>query len=223
MSAPKPSIIVFDLDGTLIEFRLELSEAKRRIVETMVAGGMPAEMISVKDSIQTLLQKAETVLGYKAAEELRARALAIMREYEMKASNHCSPRDGVATLLPRLRSAGFRLAVATNTNREAAILSLSKSGIIHLLEVIVTRDDVKNLKPKGDVLLKVIELMKTSPEEVLYVGDSIHDLQAAREAGILFIGVEGGFHTRDDLKAAGCETVLNNLGELPNYLGLEGA
>lgn len=220
MPPDRPSIIVFDLDGTLIEFRIELSEAKRRIVETMVARGMPPEMISVNDSIQTLLQRAKTALGDEAADELKTHVLDIMREYEMRAANHCHPRNGVAELLTRLRGAGYRLAVATNTHREAAILSLSKSGIIHLLEAIVTRDDVKNLKPRGDVLLKVTELMKTCPEKVLYVGDSIHDLHAAREAGILFVGVQGGFHTGDELRAAGCETVLSDLVELLSYLGL---
>jgi phosphoglycolate phosphatase-like HAD superfamily hydrolase len=52
------------------------------------------------------------------------------------------------------------------------------------------------------------------------VGDSIHDLQAAREAGVAFIGVEGGVHTRLDLEAAGCSTVIREPLELLHYLEL---
>ncbi|MEM3032407.1 MAG: HAD-IA family hydrolase [Nitrososphaerota archaeon] len=220
MRISRPSIIVFDLDGTLIEFRLELSEAKRRIVETMLSMGMPAEAVSVKDSIQTLIQKSELHLGVDRSKALKAHVLEIMREYEIRAASRSTPRRGVNELLYELKKNGYRLAVATNTHREAAILSLSRAGIIGHLEVVLTRDDVDNLKPRGDVLLKVLELMNTDPADALYVGDSVHDLQAARETGVRFIGIEGGEHSRDDLMAAGCETVLSNPMELLNFLGL---
>ena len=216
----RPSIIVFDLDGTLIEFRLELSEAKRRIVEMLVGKGVPAHLVSPNDSIYVLLQKTEQIMGIESGRDLKKSLLKIMKEYEMRAAKQSQPRKGVPQLLHTLKEQGIRLAVATNTHREAALLSLSRVSILSLIEALVTRDDVNNMKPRGDVLKRLLELLNVAPEIVLYVGDSIHDLQAAREAGVAFIGVEGGFNTRYDLEAAGCRTVIREPLELLRYLDL---
>ncbi|GBC69472.1 Pyrophosphatase PpaX [archaeon HR01] len=205
----RPSIIVLDLDGTIIEFRLELTEAKKRVVEAMVEMGMPEDQISVKESIQSLLQKARDVIGDGRAHLLREKVLSIMKEYEMRAARLSKPREGVVELVNSLKNAGFRVAVATNTHRDAAVLALERSGLLDKIDAIVSRDDVSNLKPRGDLLLKVAERMAARPEDILYVGDSVHDFQAAREAGASFIAVEGGIHDRQTFEQAGCKTIIS--------------
>ncbi len=216
----RPSIIVFDLDGTLIEFRLELFEAKQRIIEMLTNSGVPSSMISPKDSIQALLQKTEQIFGHAQGGELRNKALNIMKEYEMRVATESRLRKGVSELLRNLKAHGFRLAVATNTHREAALLSLTRASILSFFEALVTRDDVSNLKPRGDLLRKLLEILRTEPGNVLYIGDSIHDLQASMEVGIAFIGVEGGVHNRTDLESAGCNHIISEPVELLRYLGI---
>jgi HAD superfamily hydrolase (TIGR01549 family) len=217
----RPSIIVLDLDGTIIEFRLELSEAKRRVVEAMVEMGMPEDHISVRDSIQSLLQKAREMLGDGKARKLREKVLSIMKEYELRAARHSSPRPGIVELVQRLKMAGYRVGVATNSHREAAMLALVRSGLQDMVDVVVTRDDVSNLKPRGDLLLKVAEKMIANPKDILYVGDSIHDFQAALEAGVSFIAIEGGIHGRQEFEKAGCRTIISEPLELLHIIHTE--
>lgn len=97
-----------------------------------------------------------------------------------------APEPGWDEVLGRWRSRG-RAAVATNRGSSARAV-LRAVGLLHLVDLVVTSRDVARPKPHPDVLLKAIEHFGARPEEALYVGDAELDREAARAAGVGFLG-----------------------------------
>ena len=83
--------------------------------------------------------------------------------------------------LKRLKESGYKMGVVTNTSVDATNLMLTRHEIKDFFEVIVTREDVKRLKPDPEGILIAIERLKA--KDFYFVGDLIHDSQAAKKAG----------------------------------------
>ncbi|MDW7978780.1 MAG: HAD-IA family hydrolase [Candidatus Caldarchaeum sp.] len=210
-------IVVFDLDGTLTEFKLDLATARAKIAELAKSYGVE---MRERESIQELLEKAEKTLTREELQALRQQAMEVMKASERKAAAEAQARENISEVLEKLRRAGVRLAVATNTHREAALEALKKTGLSYYFETVVSRDDVERMKPRPDVLLEVGRRMSAPPSELIYVGDSVNDYRAAVEAGARFVGLEGGVHNREVLQAAGVKETVAQPSELLNHLGL---
>jgi HAD superfamily hydrolase (TIGR01549 family) len=92
-------------------------------------------------------------------------------------------------LLEFLSGAGVKSAVATNTPRELARATLGHTGILDRFDVVLTSDDVSRGKPDPEMILKACKLLRASVSEIIYVGDTVSDLKAARAAGVRMVGV----------------------------------
>lgn len=91
-------------------------------------------------------------------------------------------------LLFRLKTR-YKTAIATNrSNTMGAVMDHFKLGT--LFDMVVTSLDVANPKPHPEQLLKIMEHFKTDPEEILYIGDSKTDEQAAQQARVLFVSYD---------------------------------
>lgn len=214
----RPAVVVFDLDGTLIVFKLNVRAAKQRIIQRLKELGLNTQGITADDSVQSIITKT---LGNNSGVErefVRREVLDVMKKFEINASAVAEPREGAAYVLQELKKRGYRVAVATNTHRDAALRALERSGLLSDIDFLATRDDVENLKPRGDILRHLLERLNVKPHDALYIGDSIHDMQAAAEAGVPFIGIEGGIHPGKELQRGSILPVLKELHGLLDYL-----
>ncbi|MEM4407875.1 MAG: HAD-IA family hydrolase, partial [Candidatus Caldarchaeum sp.] len=212
------SIVVFDLDGTILELNLDLVNSRKKIAEIMNSFGL--RMLE-RESIQELLERAEQTLAKERFEEFRSQVYGVMVENERKAAANAKVRDEIVDVLKKLRQQGYRLAIATNTHREAAVEALTKTGLTYFFDEVVCRNDVSRMKPRPDILLKVCEKTNTSISNLIYIGDSVIDYRAAVEAGARFIGLEGGVHSRSEMAAAGVKEIVSHPIELLNHLGVD--
>lgn len=219
MTKLKPTVVVFDMDGTLLKFKLNVRAAKVEILELLKNLGVSTSGISLETSVQEMINIASRQLAGKlSSEEVRRRVLEVMRKYERIASREAEAREDAMETIRELKKRGYVIAVATNTHREAAVNSLKKVGILDGIDALVTRDDVEHLKPSGDLLRKVAQIFNVEPAKILYVGDSVHDIRAAKEVGAVFIGIEGGIHSRQKLEEGSSRPVLKSLRELLDVL-----
>ncbi|MEM4303444.1 MAG: ATPase, T2SS/T4P/T4SS family [Candidatus Caldarchaeum sp.] len=210
--------MVFDLDGTILELNLDLVNSRKKIAEIMNSFGL--RMLE-RESIQELLERAEQTLAKERFEEFRSQVYGVMVENERKAAANAKVRDEIVDVLKKLRQQGYRLAIATNTHREAAVEVLTKTGLTYFFDEVVCRNDVSRMKPRPDILLKVCEKTNTSISNLIYIGDSVIDYRAAVEAGARFIGLEGGVHSRSEMAAAGVKEIVSHPIELLNHLGVD--
>lgn len=99
---------------------------------------------------------------------------------------HMIMEPGLKPLLKRLKARGYIRAVATNrTNTMAAVLDQHR--LVRDFEMVVTAADVDRAKPAPDQLFKIMDAFSLKPSEVLFIGDSSFDQEAAQSAGTMFV------------------------------------
>lgn len=213
--------VIFDLDGTLVEFKLRVNDAKLEIISRLKELGLDPGNLSPEDSIQTLISKATSMNGVvdKALNELiRSEVFKIMEKFELEAASIPSPRNDALKVLKNLKSMNVMVAVATNSCRKATLLVLQKCGMLTYVDAVVTRDDVERIKPANDLLKKALNLLGVSSEETVYVGDSVYDIEAAKSMGVKSIAVLGGVHSEDVLVEKQPDFIIKSLSELLNII-----
>lgn len=147
-------------------------------------------------------------------EVIKSEVFKIMEKFELEAALAPSPRSDALKVLRSLKSMNIMVAVATNNCRKASLLVLQKCGMLNYVDVVVTRDDVEKIKPANDLLKKVLDLLKISPKETVYVGDSAYDIEAAKSMGIKSIAILGGVHSEEVLAEKKPDLIIKSLSEL---------
>ena len=155
--------VIFDLDGTLVDSRLDFAAIRR---ET----GFP-EGEGLLEHLETLQDPA-----------LKARAEAIIVRHEMDGARAASWMPGAQDLLQRLVLANYPVGIVTRNNRVSAQQMLDALDIP--CDILVAREDAP-AKPHPGGLLAIASHWELAPAQLVYVGDYIFDLQAANNAGML--------------------------------------
>jgi len=207
------SLIIFDLDGTLIDaearFRA-LAEARMMVMSQRFGGeaaslwarfsgvdpaighvdmdGPLAKAPRREDIIVAAVALYLSGIGWGDARRLAEEAY-IEADRLMASRYRAEALPGVPETLERLRGAGLKLAVATNEVRARASKALEEAGLLPLIDVIVGVDEVENPKPAPDVIILACRRCATPPSEAIYIGDQPEDLMAAEKAGVKAIGV----------------------------------
>lgn len=191
--------VLFDLDGTLID-SIELILASYR--HTLAAHGRPP----VPDSewmrgVGTPL-RVQLAPWAESPEDLQA-LVATYREYNL--TNHdrmISAFPGVVDVVRAVRAGGFRTGVVTSKNREGTCRGLRLVGLEDVIEILVCADDVQRPKPHPEPVERAVTLLSADPRTTIFVGDSVHDLNSGREAGVLTGAVLWGPFRREELEPA---------------------
>lgn len=189
-------IVVFDLDGTLVDTAPDLI-ATLNVV-------LPAEGLPEIDPLQArsligagirpLIERAlaEMALGISDArtDALYARFLQHYREH---LADRSRPFPGVEPALDRLAAQGFLLAVCTNKNEDLARRLLDALGLSHRFAAICGQDTFAVKKPHPDALRQTVRCARGDPGRAAMVGDSATDIRLARAAAVPVVGVDFGY------------------------------
>jgi phosphoglycolate phosphatase len=125
--------------------------------------------------------------------------------------------DGVPELLAGLAGDGYLLAVATGKSRRGLDHALAQGGLGALFHATRTADEAPS-KPYPQMIWDILEELGVKAESALMIGDSVHDLEMARAAGVAALGVASGAHGRRDLEAQAPLACLGAVAELPAWL-----
>lgn len=124
---------------------------------------------------------------------------------------------GVRELLERLRAGGWRLAVATGKSRRGLDRALEATGLGPYFAASRCADET-NPKPHPAMLLELMEEIEVLREQVLMIGDTSHDLEMARSAGVDAVAVAYGAHPGEALRALAPRAVVASVGELQAWI-----
>jgi phosphoglycolate phosphatase len=130
----------------------------------------------------------------------------------MKAAEEGRLIPGTEATLKSLRMKGINIGIITR-NCEDAVRKVFP-GINDFCDVFVSRNSVKKVKPHPDHLTCVMELLKTSGEEAVMVGDHITDIQAGKRVGMETIGVLTGRTKKEEFERAGADYILKDVSEI---------
>lgn len=126
--------------------------------------------------------------------------------------------DGTAELCDELVSAGLRVGVVTSKMRHMAKWTMELTGFGDGVELLVGTEDTHAHKPNPEPLLRALEMLEATPEDAIYVGDAIFDIQAAQAAGMEAIAVTWGAGHVDALEAQNPDYLVNTVAELRELL-----
>jgi phosphoglycolate phosphatase len=192
MNLPRSiKVVLFDLDGTLIETHIDFAAMRRAMVKMAVDAGVREEVFDGRD-ILGIVEAAQEVITNKGGdgETYRQRAFALLEEMEVVGCAHPNLLPGTVEWLSELHGGAVRIGVVTRNSRGVSQGLLERFHVPH--DLLLSRDDVRRTKPDPSHLLEAIEKLGASPTESIMVGDHWMDIQAGKAAGVaLTIGVIG--------------------------------
>ncbi len=186
-------LLVFDLDGTLADSKLDLALAVNATRADVHLPPLPEEIVFsyVGNGAPTLVRRA---LGERFDGVQLQRSLEFfLGYYRVHMLDHTRLYPGVAESLRRLRAAGKRLAVLTNKPVRFSRDLLRGLGIGDHFSVVYGGNSFETKKPHPEGLEKLMAELDARPAETMVVGDSAVDVQTARNAGAWSCGVTYGF------------------------------
>jgi phosphoglycolate phosphatase len=192
VDAARYDLVVFDLDGTLVDSREDLVAAVQHMLRRLGATPLPSETVVgyVGEGARRLVEQS---LG--GADEARVdEGLAVFRAYY---AEHLLDRTlaypEIPATLERLAAAGCRISVLTNKPEAMSRALLHGLGLLDRFAALIGGDTLATRKPDPQGLLHLAAQAGVAPERALLVGDSQIDVAAARAAGVAFCGALWGF------------------------------
>jgi len=207
-------IIGFDLDGTLLDTSGDLMAAVNHALG--LAGRPLLEVAEVKSIIgagakNTLLRALEETGG--VPDDFRPLYKEMLRFYEANIAVHTRPFDGTLPLLDQLDGMGIHTAIVTNKFESLAVKALTELGLIGRFETVIGGDTLgtANAKPSAAPIHEMID--RLGGGRAAFIGDSIYDVQAARNAGVPSVAVSFGF-VDGPIEELGADAVIDHFDEL---------
>jgi pyrophosphatase PpaX len=211
-----PTTLLFDLDGTLLDSVRLILDSYHHTTEVH---GLPrrsdAEWLA---GLGTPLRVQ--FAPYADTPERMAELIATYREYNLGHHDaRVSAYPGVPEAIRAVRTRGVRLGLVTSKNRSGAERGLRVIGLAGHFEVIVGADDVENPKPHPEPVLRALDQMGVSAAKAIYIGDSTHDMESGRAAGVRTAAVLWGPFRREQLVHTAPDLWLERPGELVGLVG----
>jgi phosphoglycolate phosphatase len=123
-------------------------------------------------------------------------------------------RDGSKDFLSALKTKGIKIGLVSNVGRKALEKALLKLDLRPFFNVVVSRNDVQFMKPSGEGLSLALSRLQVIKDKVLYVGDSLDDIQAAKATGVKVIIIMGKENSKTETLSAGPDQLIHHFDEL---------
>ncbi len=180
-------VVLFDLDGTVIDSGAIILASMRHAAETVIGGSYTDEQLLAAVGGPGLEAQMQALDPSRVDELVR-----VYRAHNEPLHESLSMCAGMDVVLDELKDRGHRLGIVTAKRRATVELAFAQIPIEHLFEVVVGGDETETHKPDPAPLRLALERLSAAPEDAVYVGDSPFDMQAARAAGLHAIGVAWG-------------------------------
>jgi len=208
--------IVFDLDGTLIDSAPDVRAALNLLLaeEGRPQLSLPQVQDLVGEGATALIERAWAATGTAAAPD-RVKPLVerYLAHYRACPADHTLVYDGVAELLEGLRARGDLLGICTNKPHRMTEIVLEALDLSRHFAAVLGGDFPRR-KPDGEHILETIRRMGAEGRPALYVGDSITDVRAARNAGLPVVAVDWGYARMNPLDL-GADRLISSFAQLP--------
>jgi len=214
----KPSLILFDLDGTLVDSVPDLAYCIDGMMTQI--GRPPWGEARVREwvgnGVERLVKRAliGQLNGEPNADEYTQALPLFMALYTEHNGKRSQLYPGVMRGLENLKQAGFNLACVTNKADQFTQPLLKALGIYDYFSLITSGDTLPKKKPDPMPLTHTAMHFQLSPEQSLMIGDSSNDVKAARAAGFGIVCVPYGYNHGEDINLSNPDAVIDSIAKL---------
>ena len=211
-------IVVFDLDGTLVDSKKDIADSLNWTLQSLGYDPIPVKTIEtfVGNGIMPLIKRSVEAAGHPEGEE---EALDLFRKrYWDRLLDTTAPFEGVISTIEKL-TGGYKMAVVSNkmesyTRKILEGLDMDKyfGGLVY------GGDTLPVKKPDPAALLQIAEKLGSTPDRMVFVGDSAVDIMTGKNAGTPTVAVTYGYRELDELKQAGPDAIISSFPQLLDLL-----
>lgn len=186
-------IVGFDLDGTLLDTSGDLAAAVNYAIGQMGRPAFPVAEIKpfVGRGARVMLERALRASGECTPAMVEDALPVLLDYYAQNLAIHTAPYPGLMAAMDVLEAAGVKLAICTNKSERFAAPLMDQLGLAGRFAAIVGGDTVGRAKPDPAPILEMVA--RSGGGRAVFVGDTINDIQGARNAGLPSIAVSFGF------------------------------
>lgn len=203
-------LLIFDLDGTLVDSRKDITHAVNVALKTV---GRPPK---TQEEISRLIGKGLWSLVKQALfddeKALKIGFAAFLAHYERNLLEHTTFFPGVEHTLSKFQDR--KLAVLSNKQERFCQAILSGLGCSEYFGIILGGDSLETRKPDPEPILHICEILDVSPTKTVMVGDSPIDVQAGKSAGVMTVGLTQGFTPEEVMNKSGADLLIPNVASL---------
>ena len=207
---PKTMIknILFDWSGTLVDNLTTIHKATMHVFEKLGVKPMSFEEYREKFSLPYM---NFWKLHFPDCTEEQISNL--FRE-GLEMAGNAGLYSGAKDVLKRLYDRGIKMAVMSFGSQEKIIADARRYGVFDYFQEING-----NILDKTEVITEILQKNNFKPEETMYVGDMVHDIEAGKKAGVISVGISWGHKSEETLRAANPDHLISNIIELEQLLG----
>ncbi|TCL73483.1 HAD family hydrolase [Rhizobium sp. BK251] len=192
----KPALVVFDLDGTLVDTAPDLVASLNHTIAALDLAPVTYDDLThlVGHGAQAMIERACRLRGHTLnREELPPLLERFIDFYTQTMPGDSTPYEGVVAAMDKMKAEGFKLAVCTNKLESLAVTLIERLSLTGYFDAITGGDTFAVRKPEAAHLAGTVERAGGDLSRTVMVGDSINDILVARNAGVPSIAVPFGY------------------------------
>lgn len=211
-------LVMFDLDGTLVDSVPDLHAAVCAMLETMEREAATIEQVKswVGNGAQVLVKRAlsnNITIDPELSEESFNKAFKAFLSHYTNTNGNCAQLyPGVKELISKLKALGIHIAIVTNKPEQFTLPLLDTLEIS--ADLVLSGDSLPTKKPDPAPLLKCLKDFDCNPVNALMIGDSISDIKASRAADVPVIAVSYGYNHGMPIRDMDADRIVDSLEEL---------
>lgn len=211
--------VVFDLDGTLVEFNLDYKRLRSEVITFLNRLGLPSSVFSMNDRITSIVEKAERLMANtgKSKQEIREMNREIFSkvdQYEMAAARTTRMFPSVIPTLKLLKERHLKMGIFTLNGRKQTEYLLERFHLEKFFDAVVSREDTRKVKPNPEHLEVVLKMLGSKPKETIVLGDSEADMRCAAQLGAIAVAFSNDRTPANQLISAGANYVISSFADL---------
>jgi phosphoglycolate phosphatase len=219
---PVPAkVLLLDLDGTMLDTAGDITTAVNRMRAAFGFG--PLDLPVVRNFIgrgiaNLVSQSMKSSVGELGASASKVAIAQFEKQYETSLAEVSHPFPGVFEGLELFREKGFRLGCVTNKAERFTLPLLEKTGLAPYFELVLSGDSLEEKKPHPLPIQHAASHFGVKVEEVVLIGDSMHDAAAARAAGCPVFIVPYGYNEGQELRGLDCDAFIDDVPSALKYV-----
>ncbi|MGA9245134.1 MAG: HAD-IA family hydrolase [Silvibacterium sp.] len=211
--------IIFDFDFTLVDSSKGIVECVGCALQEL-GFPIPSDEVVMDTIGLSLAETLKSLTGQTGSEMTAHFTHCFHRRADQVMDRLTLVYECVPSVLQSLRTATIRVGVVSTKLNYRIRSNLKRNDLEDFFDVIVGADDVTKVKPHPEGLLLALTSLSVNSSAALYVGDHLLDAEAAQKAGVGFVAVLSGRHSRDHFEKVPHLAILDTVQQLPALLGL---